>query len=160
MCIITKWLRILCYKVLCYSAKRCLQTSSVSASMCDQHSETSRYCMICNTRFTLQKIGVRLRQKKQENRRLQIVLTTHGHIPISFSVFTFLPSPILWTIPHYLEVMEGCIGRFGDELDQIEEMLNERKRHTLLTYMTFAESFSRPTVYSTPKNITLLILYF
>lgn len=132
MCIITKWLRILCYKVLCYSAKRYLQTSSVSASMCAQHSETSRYWMICNTRFTLQKIGVRLRLKKQENRRLQIALTTHRRIPRSFSVFTFLLSSALWTIPHYLEVMEGWIVRFGDELNQIEEMLNENNRHTLL----------------------------
>lgn len=131
MCIITKWLRILCYKVLCYSAKRCLQTSSVSASMCAHHSETSRYWMVCNTRFTLQKIGVRLRLKKQENRRLQIALTTHRHIhSIYFSVFTFLPSPALWTIPHYLGVIEGWTGRFGDELDRIEEMLNENDWHT------------------------------
>lgn len=128
--------------------------------MCAQHTETSRYWMICNTRFTLQKIGVRLRLKKQENTRLQIALTTHRRIPISSPVSTFLPSPVLWTILHYLEVMEGWIGRFGDELEQIEEMLNENNRHTLLSYRTFAKSFYRPATYPTSTNITLPILIF
>lgn len=98
-------------------------------------------------------------EAEKESWRLQIALTTYRRIPIYSSVSTFLPTPVLWTILHYLEVMEGWIGRFGDELEQIEEMLNENNRHTLLSYRTFATSFYPPATatYPTSTNITLAI---
>lgn len=138
-----------------YSAKRFKKTSWVSSSMYGQLSETSRWWMICNTRLTLQKIGVRLEQKNQENKRSQIALTTHRSNVGLLCLFTFGTLPKLRTIPHYLVVMEGWSGGFGEKLHQIEEILNETNTRLYISDTSIRSRIFSPTNRSSPTQIPI-----